>query len=58
MLSFAEVKSGLRETMRRTGLEEKIGANQFYQSIKDGLQAFLERQEQTPPEQSNLGPPG
>ena len=46
-LSFAEMKSGLREMFRRTGLEEKIGVNQFYQSIEDGVQAFLERQEQT-----------
>ena len=46
-LSFAEVKSGLREMMRQTGLEETIGADQFYESIEDGVRAFLERQEQT-----------
>jgi high affinity sulfate transporter 1 len=47
MLSFAEVKSGLRDMMGRTGLEEKIGADRFYQSIEDGVQAFLQRQRQT-----------
>jgi high affinity sulfate transporter 1 len=45
-LSFAEVKSGLREMMRRTGLEEKIGAQHFYESIDDGVRAFLQRQKQ------------
>jgi len=48
---FAEVKSGLREAMRRTGLEGKIGADHFYESIQDGVQAFLQRQEQTSGEQ-------
>ncbi len=41
--SVAEAKSGLRETMRRTGLEDKIGADHFYESIEDGVQAFLQR---------------
>ncbi len=44
-LSFAEVKSGLRKTMRRTNLDEKVGANHFYQTIEEGVQAFLERRE-------------
>ena len=44
LLSFAEVKSALLEAMRRTGLEERIGADNFYESIHDGVQAFLQRQ--------------
>ena len=39
-LSFAEAKAGLRERMARTGLEEKVGAQQFYDSITDGVEAF------------------
>jgi SulP family sulfate permease len=50
-LSFAEAKSALLEAMRRTGLEEKIGADHFYESIEEGVQVFLRRQEQTPGEQ-------
>jgi high affinity sulfate transporter 1 len=42
-LSFTEVKSALRGPMRRTGLEEKIGTDHFYESIQDGVQAFLQR---------------
>jgi MFS superfamily sulfate permease-like transporter len=49
--SFAEVKRALREAMRRTGLEEKIGADHFYESIEDGVQVFLQRQKQTSGEQ-------
>jgi MFS superfamily sulfate permease-like transporter len=49
--SFAEAKSALLEAMRRTGLEEKIGADNFYESIEEGVQVFLRRQEQTPGEQ-------
>jgi len=45
--SFAEVKSALREVMRQTGLEGKIGADHFYESIEDGVQAFLQRKDQT-----------
>jgi MFS superfamily sulfate permease-like transporter len=43
-LSFAEVKRPLLEMMRRTGLEEKMGVDQFYDSIADGVSAFLQRQ--------------
>jgi MFS superfamily sulfate permease-like transporter len=50
LLSFAEVKGVLREAMRRTGLEGKIGAEQFYESIHDGVQAFFQRQGKTPGE--------
>lgn len=46
-LSVAETKSALRETMRRTNLEEKIGEDHFYESIEAGVRAFLQRQEQT-----------
>jgi hypothetical protein len=43
--SFAELKSGLRETMRRTGLEEQIGSDHYCDSIEECVQAFLERQQ-------------
>jgi len=39
--SFAEVKSSLQEVMRQTGIEEKIGTNNFFESIEDGVQEFL-----------------
>ncbi len=41
--SFAGAKSRLREAMRRTGLEERIGSDHCYESIEDGVQAFLKR---------------
>jgi high affinity sulfate transporter 1 len=44
--SFAEVKSALREVMRQTGLEGKIGSDHVYESIEDGVQAFLQRKDQ------------
>ena len=50
-LSFAEVKSALQEAMRRTSVAETIGADRFYESIDDGVQAFLQREEQTPVKQ-------
>ena len=47
-LSFAEVKSALREAMRRNGLEENIGSDRFFKSIHEGVQAFLQSQEKIP----------
>jgi MFS superfamily sulfate permease-like transporter len=44
-VSFAEVRSGVRETMRRTSLEEEIGADRFYESIEDGVRAFMKSAE-------------
>ena len=43
--SFSELKSGLRETMRQTGLEEQIGSDHYCDSIEECVQAFLERQQ-------------
>jgi high affinity sulfate transporter 1 len=42
-LSFAQAKNALRQAMRRTGLEAEIGIDRFYESIEDGVQAFLQR---------------
>jgi high affinity sulfate transporter 1 len=42
-LTFAEMKSALRDVMHRTGLEEQIGRNNCYESIDDGVRVFLER---------------
>jgi SulP family sulfate permease len=44
-LSFAEVKAPLRDAMRRSGLEEKIGGHHIYDSIADGVQGFGNRQD-------------
>lgn len=44
MLSLAEVKMRLREAMRRTGLEEKIGKDHFYESIGAGVRSFKQGQ--------------
>jgi high affinity sulfate transporter 1 len=44
-LSVAEAKSALHEAMRRTGLEDKIGADHFYDSVEEGVEAFLQAQE-------------
>jgi high affinity sulfate transporter 1 len=43
VLSFVEVKSALQEALHRTGIEEKIGVSHFYESIEEGVQAFLRR---------------
>jgi high affinity sulfate transporter 1 len=42
-LSFAEVKSALRQAIHRIGLEEKIGGDRFFESINEGIQAFRQR---------------
>jgi MFS superfamily sulfate permease-like transporter len=41
VLAFAEVKSTVRDMMRRTGLEEKVGVDQFHDSIDSGVQQFM-----------------
>ncbi len=51
-LSFAEVKSALHEAMRWTSLAETVGEAHFYESIEDGVQAFLQHPEQSPTEQA------
>ena len=43
-LSIAEAKMALLEMMRRTDLEEKLGADHFYETIADGVTAFRQRQ--------------
>ena len=43
VLAFAEVKSTVRDMMRRTGLEEEIGAEHFYDSVDSGVQQFIEK---------------
>jgi high affinity sulfate transporter 1 len=44
-MSFAEVKASLRNAMRQTGLEEKIGGHHIYDSIADGVQGSVDRQD-------------
>ena len=43
ILSFAYVKDPVREMFRRTGLEETVGADYFYESVDDGVTAFMQR---------------
>jgi high affinity sulfate transporter 1 len=43
MFFFAEAKNALREAIHQTGLKEKIGADYFYESTEEGVQAFLQR---------------
>jgi high affinity sulfate transporter 1 len=45
IMSFAEVKASLRNAMRRSGLEEKIGSHHIYDSIADGVQGFAHHQD-------------
>ena len=42
-LSFAEVKTAVLEKMRRTGLEAKLGADHFYETIADGVGDYQQR---------------
>lgn len=39
-LSFAEMKQGLAETFRSTGLRDQIGADRFHDTIEEGVRAF------------------
>jgi MFS superfamily sulfate permease-like transporter len=39
-LWFANVRSDVREIMKRSGFEDVIGANRFYLSIEAGVSAF------------------
>jgi high affinity sulfate transporter 1 len=43
-LCIAETKMALLEAMRRTNLEERLGADHFYETIMDGVTAFRQRQ--------------
>jgi SulP family sulfate permease len=44
---FAEVKSAVREMMRGTGLEERVGTDRFHESIEDGVKGFARHSQQT-----------
>jgi high affinity sulfate transporter 1 len=39
-VSFAEVKGAVREMMRSTGLEAKVGTDRFHESIEEGVKEF------------------
>ena len=39
--AFAEVKSPVQDLMRRTGLDEMVGAEHFHDSIDAGVQQFM-----------------
>jgi SulP family sulfate permease len=41
-LAIARANKPLRETMRLTGLEDLIGAKNFFPSIRSAVQAFKE----------------
>jgi SulP family sulfate permease len=44
-LSFARVRSPVREMMRRTGLEEKIGGERFFLQVDEAVTAVQNRSE-------------
>ncbi len=43
-LRFAQMKAHIQEYMRRTNLEESIGANHFYPSVQAGVDTYLAEQ--------------
>ena len=43
LLAIARANKPLRETMRLTGLENLIGVNNFYPSVRNGVEAFQDR---------------
>jgi len=43
-LGFARLKSKPRRLMRATGLEERIGSENFWLRVEDGASAFGPRQ--------------
>jgi SulP family sulfate permease len=45
MLAFAKVKDPVREMMRLSGVEEAIGADNFYASVSEGVRAFIAREQ-------------
>lgn len=42
-LALARVKDPVRDLMRRSGLEQEIGSDSFYERISDGVEAFVEQ---------------
>ena len=42
-ISVAEAKTDLRSAMRRSGLEDRIGADRIHESVEAGCKAFLDR---------------
>jgi SulP family sulfate permease len=42
-VAFAKVKDPLREMMRKTGVEEAIGPENYHGSVDDGVRAFLKK---------------
>jgi high affinity sulfate transporter 1 len=45
VLSLARVRDDLRDRLRRVGLEREIGASYFYERISDGVEAFVQREQ-------------
>jgi SulP family sulfate permease len=46
-LHFARMKTELRSLLRKAGLEEAIGADHFYISVREGVDAYLAEYRQT-----------
>jgi hypothetical protein len=42
-LAFARVGDGVRERMRRGGIEAAVGPNSFYERVTDGVRAWQRR---------------
>jgi len=51
-VGFARVRDSVRERMRLAGIEEVVGAADFYDRVTDGVRAWQDRQRIEPP-----GPP-
>jgi hypothetical protein len=45
-LALAKVRDPLRHRMRLSGAEEAIGADSFYASVSEGVQAYLQEQKE------------
>jgi high affinity sulfate transporter 1 len=45
-LALAKVRDPLRDRMRLSGAEEAIGADSFYASVSEGVQAYLQEQKE------------
>jgi MFS superfamily sulfate permease-like transporter len=47
-LAFAKVKDPVREMMRLTGVEEVIGAENYFPSVSAGVRAFIQSNKDRP----------
>jgi high affinity sulfate transporter 1 len=53
-LWFARVRAGVMEYMRLAGLEDSVGPENFYLSVRAGVDSYLEQQETTAEQSQDL----